>query len=79
MSDPQGVNNASGATLEHLRQQIDMEQLKQFNPKLYAQIRDEPESLLKLQEIFAEHEQASDAVAAESNAESLAAANESLV
>ena len=35
-------------TLDEIKSKIDMEELKQFNPKLYSQINDDPELLLKL-------------------------------
>ncbi len=40
-----------------------MEDLKQFNPKLYNQIKDDPNSLLTLQSLVYEHEKAADAAA----------------
>ena len=43
-------------TLEELKSKIDMDELQQFNPKLYAQIKDDPELLLKLQDIIIDHE-----------------------
>ena len=43
-------------TLEELKSKIDMDELKQFNPKLYAQIKDDPELLLKLQDMIIDHE-----------------------
>ena len=35
-------------TLEELMEKVDMEQLKQFNPKLAAQIENDPNLLLEL-------------------------------
>ena len=38
-------------TLEEIRDKIDMEQLRKFNPKLHAQVEQNPEVLLDLQQV----------------------------
>ena len=43
---------------------IDMEQLKEFNPKLYAQVSNDPNLLLKLQDTIINHEEHAQAAAA---------------
>ena len=40
-----------------------MDELKQFNPKLYSQIKDDPELLLKLQDMIIDHEHHAEAAA----------------
>jgi len=40
-----------------------MDKLKEFNPKLYQQIKDNPEKLLELESIFIEHEKHAQAAA----------------
>ena len=43
-------------TLQELQSKIDMHDLKQFNPKLAAQIEQDPSVLLKLQDLVQNHE-----------------------
>ena len=43
---------------------INMDELKEFNPKLYSQIKDDPSLLLKLQDIIIDHENHAEAAAA---------------
>ena len=43
-------------TLEELQSKIDMDELRQFNPKLHAEIAKNPEILLDLQKTVQEHE-----------------------
>ena len=50
-------------TLEELKEKVDMEQLKQFNPKLYSQLEKDPDLLLDLQDTLIEHEQHAEAAA----------------
>lgn len=50
-----------------------MDDLREFNPKLYAQIEQNPDILLDLQKVMAEHEAHAEAAAL---AESMTAATE---
>ena len=60
-------------TVEQLQGLIDMNELRRFNPKLHAQIESNPEILLDLQQIVADHEIHAEAAAV---AESITAATE---
>jgi hypothetical protein len=47
-----------------MKGKIDMEALKEFNPKLYGEIEKDPQNLLKFQEVLFAHEKHAEVAAA---------------
>jgi membrane protein insertase Oxa1/YidC/SpoIIIJ len=62
-------------TVEHLMKEIDMDELKQFNPKLYRQLRDNPHQILELKTTIFQNLEKTDLAA---SAEAAAATAESM-